>query len=120
MKLYSAKSQKCKKQIKNRDQEQRRMEKRNKDVFFADAVKIFGKLWLQDCIIELAKLQHNKNGLEILYKPNETAQVKINTPNGDREDTKIREVVKQGPNIWTHYVLCINSKSKLILRKSDM
>lgn len=114
MKLYSAKSQKCKKQIKNRDQEQRRMEKRNKDVFFADAVTFFDKLWLQGCIKELAKLEHSKNDLEILYKLSETAQVKINTSNGDREDTKIQEVV-QGPNIWTHYVLCINSKSKLNL-----
>ena len=59
--------------------EQRRIEKNNAYIFFADAVKCFDKLWLQDCIIELAKLGCNKNDLKILYKLNETAQVKINT-----------------------------------------
>ena len=91
--------------------EQRRIEKRNTYVFFADPVKCFDKLWLQDCIIELAKLGYNKNNLEILYKLNETAQVKINTPYGD---TKYRNKGsgKTEDNIWTHYVLCINSESK--------
>ena len=76
--------------------EQKRIEKKNTYVFFADAVKCFDKLWLQDCIIELAKLGYNKNDLEILYKLNETAQVKINTPYGDTENIEIKEVVKQG------------------------
>ena len=74
--------------------EQRRIEKRNTFLFFADAVQCFGKLWLQDCIIELAKLGYNKDYLEILYKLNETAQVKINTPYGDTENVEIKEVVK--------------------------
>ena len=39
--------------------EQRKIEKK-KHVFFADGVKCFGKLWLQDCIIELAKLGYKK------------------------------------------------------------
>ena len=73
--------------------EQRRIEKRNTYIFFADAVKCFDKLWLQDCIIELAKLGYSKNDLEILYKSNETAQVKINTSYGDTENIEIKEVV---------------------------
>ena len=72
--------------------EKRRIEKRNTYVFFADAVKCFNKLWLQDCITKLAKLGYNKNDLEILYKLNETAQVKINTPYGDIEDIETKEV----------------------------
>ena len=35
-------------------------------MFFADAVKCFDKLWLQDCIIELAKLGYSKNDLDII------------------------------------------------------
>ena len=76
--------------------EQRRIEKIKTYVFFADAVKCFDKLWLQDCIIEIAKLGYNKNDLEILYKLNETAQVKINTLYGETENIEIKEVVKQG------------------------
>ena len=76
--------------------EQRRIEKSNTYIFFADAVKCFDKLWLRDCIIELAKLGYSKNDLEILYKLNETAQVKIYTPYGDTENIEIKEVVKQG------------------------
>ena len=88
--------------------EQRRIEKRNTHIFFADAVTCFDKLWLQDCIIELAKLGYNKNDLKILYKLNETAQVKINTPYVDRN----KGSGKTGDNIWIYYVLCINNKSK--------
>ena len=91
--------------------EQRRTEKRNTYICFANALKCFDKLWLQDCIIELTKLGYNKNDLEILYKLNETAQVKINTTYGDTENIK-NGSGKTGDNIWTHYVLCINSKSK--------
>ena len=47
--------------------EQRRIETGNTCIFFADAVKCFDKLWLQDCIIEVARLGYCKNDLEILY-----------------------------------------------------
>ena len=76
--------------------EQRRIEKSSTYIFFEDAVKCFDKLWLQDCIIELAKLGYSKNDLEILHKLNETAQVKIYTPYGDTGNIEIKEVVKQG------------------------
>ena len=71
--------------------EQRRIEKRNTFVFFVDAVKCFDKLQLQDCIVEMAKLGYNKNDLEILYKLNETVQVKINTPYGKIRLQKIQK-----------------------------
>ena len=75
--------------------EQRRIEKSDIYTFFADAYKRFDKLWLQDYIIELAKLGYSKNDLEILYKLNEVAQVKINTPYRDTENIERKEVVKQ-------------------------
>ena len=97
--------------------EQRRIEKSNTSqplaISFADAVKCFDKLCLQDCIIELAKLDYSKNDLEILYKLNEITQVKINTPYGDTENiARNKRSSKTGDNMWAHYVLCINSKSK--------
>ena len=42
--------------IANPIAEQREIEKRNTYISFADSVKCFDKLWLQDWIIELAKL----------------------------------------------------------------
>ena len=71
----------------------------------------FEKLWLQYCIIELEILGNNKNDLEILYKLNETAQVKINAP---YVDTKYitKGIAKTGDNLQTNYLLYINSKSK--------
>ena len=50
---------------------------------------------LTSCGYKAAKLGYNKNDLEILYKLNETAQVKINTPYGDTENIEIKEMVKQ-------------------------
>ena len=87
--------------------EQRRIETSHIYILFADAVKCFDKLWLQDCITELAKLGYSKDDLEILYKLNETAQVKINTPYGDTENIEIKEVVK----LWTTYepIMCCAS-----------
>ena len=75
--------------------EKRRIEKSDTYTFFADTYKRFNKLWLQDYIIELAKLGYSKNDLEILYKLNEVVQVKINTPYGDTENIEIKEVVTQ-------------------------
>ena len=82
----------------------------NTNIFFADGVKCFDKLWLQDCIIELAKLGCNKNDFEI-YKLNETAQVKINTPYGDTENIEIKEVVKQRTTYGP--IMCCASAAKV-------
>ena len=80
-------------------------------MFFADTVKCFDQLWLQDCMIELAKLGYNKNDLEILYKLNETAQFKINTPYGDTENIETKEVVKQGTTYGT--IMCCASIARV-------
>ena len=66
---------------------------------------------MQDCIIEISKLGYNKNDLEILYKLNETAQVKINTPYEDTKNIEIREVVKQGTTYWS--IMCCESITKV-------
>ena len=91
--------------------EQRRIEKNNTYIFFADVVKCFHKLWLQDCIIELAKLGYSKNDLEILHKLNETAQVKIYTPYGETENIEIKEVVKQGTTYGP--IMCYASTARV-------
>ena len=92
--------------------DQRRIEKSKTYMFFADTVKCFDQLWLQDCMIELAKLGYNKNDLEILYKLNETAQFKINTPYGDTENIETKEVVKQGTTYGP--IMCCASIARVI------
>ena len=89
--------------------EQRRIEKRK--TFFADAVKCSDKLWLQECIIVLAKLDYNKNDLELLYKLNETVLVRTNTLYGDTENIEIKEVVKQGTTYGP--IMCCASTARV-------
>ena len=48
----------------------RRTERFDTDLFFADAVKCFDKLWLKDCPIELKTLGYKHNDLKILYEMN--------------------------------------------------
>ena len=91
--------------------EQRRIEKSDTYIFFADAYKRFDKLWLQDYITELAKLGYSKNDSEILYKLNEAAQVKINTPYGDTENIEIKEVVKQATTCGP--IMCCASTARV-------
>ena len=49
--------------------------------------------------------------MEILYKLNETAQVKINTPYGDTENIEIKEVVKQGTTYGP--IMCCASTARV-------
>ena len=57
-------------------------------MFFADAEKCFDKLWLKDCIVELAELGVPPIDLEMLYQMNKEAIVQINTPVGDIDSNR--------------------------------
>ena len=74
----------------------RRTERFDTDLFFADAVKCFDKLWLKDCPIELKTLGYKHNDLKILYERNKRSKVTINTPFGETGNIEIEEIVKQG------------------------
>ena len=74
----------------------RRTERFDTDLFFADAVKCFDKLWLKDSPIELKTLGYKHNDLKILYERNKRSKVTINTPFGGTENIEIEEIVKQG------------------------
>ena len=86
----------------------REEQRKETHIFFADAVMCFEKLWLQYCIIELEKLGNNKNDLEILYKLNETVQVKINAPYVDTKYIKLRELLKQ-ETTYRPIICCIST-----------
>ena len=76
--------------------EKRRTERTDTYLFFADAVKCFDKLWLNDCLIELKTLGYKHNDLRILYEMNKRSIVPINAPFGERGNIEIEETVKQG------------------------
>ena len=57
-----------------------------------------------------SKIRVQQNDFEI-YKLNETAQVKINTPYGDTENIEIKEMVKQGTTYGP--IMCCASTAKV-------
>ena len=76
--------------------ENQRAQKLNTYMFFADAVKCFGKLWLQDCLLKVYNLDYDPNTLKILYEMNKETVIIIRTPVGNTDNIQVKEVVKQG------------------------
>ena len=75
---------------------EKRTERFNTYLFFADAVICFDKLGLKDCLIELKTLGKKHNDLKILYEMNKRSLVTIDTPSGETGNIEIKEIVKQG------------------------
>ena len=73
--------------------ENQRARKLNTYMFFADAVKCFGKLWLKDCLLEIYNLDYDLNTLKILYEMNK--ETDIRTPVGNTDNIQVKEVIKQ-------------------------
>ena len=85
--------------------EKRGNERLNTNLFFADAVKCFDKLWLKDCLIELKTLGNKNNDLKILYEVNKRSIVNINNPIGETGNTEREEIFKQG-TIYGRVMCC--------------
>ena len=64
-------------------------------MFFADAVKCFDKLWLNDCLLEMYNLGYDPNTLKILYEMNKETDIIIRASVGNTENIQVKEVVKQ-------------------------
>ena len=64
--------------------------------FFADLVKCFDRLWLKDCINDLGECGMRERELGLIYKLNEKAHFKVNTPAGLTREVMVKEIVKQG------------------------
>ena len=70
--------------------------KRPTYLFFGDAEKCFDKLWLKDCVLELARLGVPAVDALMLFKMNNGANIIIKTPLGNTEKIKTGEIVRQG------------------------
>ena len=74
--------------------ENQRGQKLKAYMFFADAVKCFGKLWLKDCLLKMYNLDYDPNTLKVLYEMNKETVIIIRTPVGNTDNIQVKEVVK--------------------------
>ena len=75
-------------------------------LLFADAEKRFGKLWLEDCLIDLKKSGMREREVAMILKLNEKAKIEILTPYGTTNEIETTGIVKQGTGVWTTSMLC--------------
>ena len=68
----------------------------NTYLFFADAVKCFDKLWLENCLLNMHEKGFPIHDTALLYHLNHKAMISVNTPFGKTEDFTVHNVVKQG------------------------
>ena len=80
---------------------------------FADAVKCFDNLWLQDCLIDLCELGMREREIAMIYQMNKKINVVIDTPVGRTEAFTANNIVKQGSVCATK--LCCASTGKVNL-----
>ena len=79
--------------------------------FFADLVKCFDRLWLRDCLNDLHDCGMREREIGLLYKLNEKAHFKVDTPAGKTEEIIVEEIVKQGTIFGPK--LCCGSTGKV-------
>ena len=68
----------------------------NTYLLFLDAEKCFDKLWLKDCIVDICEAGVPPTEANVIYEMNKNATAIINTPIGETETIKHKEIVKQG------------------------
>ena len=59
------------------------------NMFFADSVKCFDKLWLKVCLLEMNNLGYDPNTLKILYEMSKETDIIIRTPVGNTENIQV-------------------------------
>ena len=65
-------------------------------IFFADLVKCFDRLWLKDCVVDLHECGMRERDAYMVYRLNEKANFRVDTPNGITKEINVKEIVKQG------------------------
>jgi hypothetical protein len=79
--------------------------------FFADLVKCFDRLWLKDCLNDLHDCGMREREIGLIYKLNQEAHFKVNTPAGITQEIVVKEIVKQGTVYGPK--LCCGSTGKI-------
>ena len=91
-------------------------------ILFADAVKCFDKLWLDDCIKDMVKDGMREREAALIHRMNEKANMNIVTPFGSAGKIEKKYLVKQGtifgPQLCCSSTLTVNdigSKTKTVV-----
>ena len=82
--------------IVNSTIEEYRAENKNLYILFADLEKCFDKLWLKDCIKELAEAGMPAAEAIYIYKMNQRVRAVVETPIGKTEMFELEQIVRQG------------------------
>lgn len=85
--------------------------KRDTHMLFADAVKCFDKLWLDDCLLDLKEAGMREKEIKVIRKLNEKARIEIETPVGSTTEIEAKKIVKQGTVFGP--ILCCCSTAKI-------
>ena len=80
-------------------------------ILFADAVKCFDKLWLDDCINDIVSTGMREREALLIQRMNEKATMEIITPYGSAGIVEKKSIVKQGTIFGPK--LCCSSTSKI-------
>ena len=75
-----------------------------------DYEQAFDSLWVEDCILSLAKLEVSKEMLKLIYSLNKKAIVTVQTPFGETRAFETDPIVKQGTVLGS--VLCSSSTAE--------
>ena len=79
--------------------------------FFADLVKCFDRLWLKDCLNDLYDCGMREREIGLIFKLNQEAHFKVDTPAGMTQEIVVHEIVKQGTVFGPK--LCCGSTGKI-------
>lgn len=78
---------------------------------FADAVKCFDRLWLDDCLLDLKEAGMREKEVKMIRKLNEKTRMIVETPVGTTKEINATEIVKQGTVFGP--ILCCCSTAKV-------
>ena len=66
---------------------------------------------MEDCLVDLVECGLREREAQLIYKLNEKARIKIDTPFGETEQITVENVVKQGTNFGP--IFCCGSMAEI-------
>ena len=63
--------------------EKQRQDNKNTYILYGDAEKCFDKIWLKDSLIEMQRIEYNKNDIKMLYEINKTTEIVVDSAIGN-------------------------------------
>lgn len=77
-------------------------------MIFADAVKCFDKLWLEDCLVQLKEAGMREKEVRMIEIMNNKARITVDTPSGLTNEIEVKRIVKQG-TVYGPQLCCVST-----------